>query len=98
MDRSLAKRWGGRGQGQLEHRGILAPSDGLVVAAARAHLFEAEGLVEPDRHDVRGTHLEEGFGHAGRVRTLEQADEDLLAAAAAAALFGDAQVEDVRLV
>src|SRR5580658_6522081 len=44
--------------GALEHDGVFAPPDGLVVPAAHADLAEAERLIEADGGQIRGPGLE----------------------------------------
>src|SRR5579863_10306873 len=44
--------------GALEHDGVFAPFDGLVVTAAHANLPKPERLIQTDRREVRGPCLE----------------------------------------
>ena len=71
-DALSACRCAGGAQRALEHRGILAAADRLVVAAAHAHLLEAERQIQADRRGVGGTHLEKRLAHAGGRGALEQ--------------------------
>src|SRR5438067_1345346 len=63
-------RGGVRGaQSKLEHGGILATADRLIVAAAAADLLEAHRQVQTDRGGVGGPYLEKRGSHAGGGRT-----------------------------
>ena len=84
-------------QRELQHRGILAAADGLVVAAPHADLLEAERQVQADRGGVGGPHLEEGLGHAGRRGPLEEVSSMRRPTPRQRHRLVDAQVEDVRL-
>src|ERR1700728_3096166 len=50
--------------GALEHDGILAAADRLVVTAADADLAEPQALVQANRRQVGGPRLQEGFDGA----------------------------------
>src|SRR6516225_1766266 len=89
---------GARGaEGAPENGGVLAAVAGLIIAAAHAHLLEAEGQVKADRRGVRRTHLEERVRHAGGGSALDERAEQAAADAAAAIAFAHAQIEDVGL-
>src|ERR1700741_69106 len=82
-------------QREPQHGRVLAPADGLVVAAPHADLLEAVCQVEPDGRGVGGTHFEERFFHARGRGTLDQQREQPSPQAPAAEHLADAQVENV---
>src|SRR5215831_12898789 len=88
--------WGGL-ELALEHDGVFPPVGGLIIPAADADLFETQPLIEPDRGQVAGTHLEEGFGHAHGGGAFHQVLEQAPPEAEIAELAGDTDIEHVRL-
>src|SRR5262245_6836734 len=82
---------------KLQHGRILAAADGLVIAAPRTDLLEAQRLVQADGAGVRRAHFEECFGHPRGRRTFGEEVEQPAPDAAAAKLSVHTQVENVRL-
>src|SRR2546429_9883539 len=84
-------------QSKLEHGGILATADRLIVAAPAADLLEPHRQVQTDRSGVGGPYLEKRGSHAGGGRPLDQGAEQALADAAAAKRLAPTQIQEVRL-
>src|SRR5579863_6894107 len=83
--------------GALEHDGILAPADGLVVAAAQPDLPESQGLVQANGRQIGRSGLEEGFERPGCGRGPQQVLQQPRPQAAAAVGLLDADIQQVSL-